>query len=238
MAVNHDPSERQWCRRVRRRHRRVTDHTRDPGREQHELSNRLYVGNCYRATSTSSSCVATPTTGIQMIRVVVSVTWGSTSCASASCGYVTATLLSGTADPVFDLNQAGPPQPIIVNPGSQTSAIGDTVSLQLNTSQGVPTFTWTATGLPSGLVISTAGLITGSPTTTTGSPFTVTATTTDSFLDTATASFSWTILPKLTFTNPGPQVAVAGQAITKLTLAATGGAGRRTPGPLPGYPVG
>jgi uncharacterized protein (TIGR03437 family) len=60
-------------------------------------------------------------------------------------------------------------------------------------SGGSGVYTFTATGLPSGLSISSAGVISGTPATTTAGPYTVVVTVTDSSSNTATKSYSLTI---------------------------------------------
>ena len=79
------------------------------------------------------------------------------------------------------------------NPGNQTGTVGTAVSLQLSASGGTAPYTWTATGLPAGLSISSGGAISGTPTTAATSNVTVTAK--DSTGTTGSASFSWTINP-------------------------------------------
>ncbi len=79
----------------------------------------------------------------------------------------------------------------VTNPGSQSTSVGGSVSLQLSASGGTAPYTWTATGLPAGLSISSAGKITGSPTT--AGSYSVTATAHDSASQTGSATFSWTV---------------------------------------------
>ena len=66
----------------------------------------------------------------------------------------------------------------VTNPGSQTSTVGSPVSLQMQGADSASgqTLTWSATGLPAGLSISSSGLISGTPTTAGPSSVTVTAT--------------------------------------------------------------
>jgi alpha-tubulin suppressor-like RCC1 family protein len=80
----------------------------------------------------------------------------------------------------------------VVQPGSQTSNVGGSVSLQIaaNDSNGA-TLTFSATGLPAGLSINSTGLISGSPTTPRVSSVTVTVT--DSMGASAAVSFSWAV---------------------------------------------
>jgi subtilase family serine protease len=77
------------------------------------------------------------------------------------------------------------------NPGSQTGTVGTAASLQLTSAGGTAPVTWTATGLPTGLAVSSAGLISGTPTT--AGAFTVTATAHDGTGATSPVTFNWTI---------------------------------------------
>ena len=55
----------------------------------------------------------------------------------------------------------------VTNPGNQTGVVNTAVSLQMGATDSVAgeTLTYSATGLPAGLSISSSGLITGTPTT-------------------------------------------------------------------------
>jgi hypothetical protein len=79
------------------------------------------------------------------------------------------------------------------NPGTQTSTAGTPASLQLTATDSAAgqTLTYTATGLPAGLSVSTAGLITGTPAT--AATTTVTATATDTTGAAGAATFTWTV---------------------------------------------
>ncbi|WP_436496305.1 S8 family peptidase [Actinokineospora sp. HUAS TT18] len=80
------------------------------------------------------------------------------------------------------------------SPGNQTSTVGTAIStLQLSASGGTAPYTWSATGLPTGLSISTSGAITGTPSA--AGTFNVTATATDSAspAKSGTTSFTWTV---------------------------------------------
>ena len=81
----------------------------------------------------------------------------------------------------------------VTNPGTQTSTIGTAVSLQVAASDSASgqTLTYSATGLPAGLSISPAGLISGTPTTHGSSSTTVKATDTTSVSGSAT--FTWNV---------------------------------------------
>ncbi|MCT9105075.1 M4 family metallopeptidase [Streptomyces mirabilis] len=81
----------------------------------------------------------------------------------------------------------------VTNPGSQSSTVGTAVSLQISASStNTGTLTYAATGLPTGLSISSStGAITGTPTT--AGTYSSTVTVTDSTGATGTASFTWTV---------------------------------------------
>jgi serine protease len=81
----------------------------------------------------------------------------------------------------------------VTNPGNQTGTVGTAVSLQIHATDSATgqTLTYSATGLPAGLSISTTGLITGTPTTAATSNVTVTAK--DTTGATGSTSFTWTI---------------------------------------------
>ena len=74
------------------------------------------------------------------------------------------------------------------NPGNQTARVGTAFSLSLSATGGATPYTWSATGIPAGLSISSAGVISGTPTTV--ATYSVVATVHDSASHTATASFT------------------------------------------------
>jgi len=82
----------------------------------------------------------------------------------------------------------------VTNPGNQTGTVGTAVSLQIKATDSASsqTLTYSATGLPAGLSISsTTGLISGTPTTVSSGSVTVTAKDTTSASGSAT--FTWSI---------------------------------------------
>jgi kumamolisin len=86
-----------------------------------------------------------------------------------------------------------PPDTITVtNPGNQSSTVGTAVSLQIKASDSTSgkSLTYSATGLPAGLSISSSGLVSGTPTTAGTSSTVVKAT---DGTGSGTASFSWTV---------------------------------------------
>lgn len=96
------------------------------------------------------------------------------------------------ADPTCTPTGGGP---VVNNPGNQSTAVNTAVSLQLTATGGTAPLHWTASGLPTGLSVSDAGLISGTPTV--ANTFNVTVTATDSATParSGSASFSWTIRP-------------------------------------------
>jgi Glycosyl hydrolase family 48/Cellulose binding domain/Putative Ig domain len=85
-------------------------------------------------------------------------------------------------------------QVTVTSPGNQTSTVGAAVSLQVHASDSATgqTLTYSATGLPAGLSISSStGLISGTPTTAGTSSVSVTVT--DGTGASGTATFTWTI---------------------------------------------
>lgn len=78
------------------------------------------------------------------------------------------------------------------NPGSQSSAVGAAVSLQINgTDSAGRALSYQATGLPPGLSISGSGLISG--TATTAGTYTVEVTASDASGSTGSTSFTWSV---------------------------------------------
>ena len=96
-------------------------------------------------------------------------------------------------------------------------------STTLAATGGISPYTWTTTAgsLPTGLNLSTAGVISGTPTA--SGPFGFTVKVTDSLGATSTASFSITINSPLSITTTGALPSVDAGVIYSVTLAATGG---------------
>ncbi len=78
----------------------------------------------------------------------------------------------------------------VTNPGAQTTKVGTATSLQLTASGGTGSYTWTVSGLPAGLSATSAGLISGTPTT--AGTYSVTATATSGG-SSGSATFSWVV---------------------------------------------
>jgi len=99
---------------------------------------------------------------------------------------------AATATPITDTWTTSTNPVVVTNPGNRSSAVNAAIApLQLSASGGTPGYTWTATGLPTGLSISSSGLISGTPTK--RATFTVTATATDTVGASGSATFTWTI---------------------------------------------
>jgi len=121
----------------------------------------------------------------------------------------------------------------VTNPGSQTGTVGTAASLQIAATDSASgqTLTYSATGLPAGLSISSStGLISGTPTTAGSNSVTVTAK--DTTGATGSASFTWTINSSttgntVTVTNPGSQTGTVGTAAS-LQISATDSASGQT----------
>jgi len=117
------------------------------------------------------------------------------------------------AEQTLTLTAAGsaPETVSVANPGNQTGTVGTAVSLQTSAtdSQSKP-LTFSATGLPAGLSINAAGLITGTPTTAGTSTVTVTAA---SGTATGSVTFTWTVNPVTGNLNGTHTVSIAGKAL-------------------------
>src|SRR3984893_18730365 len=130
----------------------------------------------------------------------------------------------------------------VTNPGTQTSTVGTAVSKQITATDSASgqTLTFTATGLPAGLSISSSGLITGTPTTAATSTTVVTAT--DGTGASGSASFSWVVTNPggniVTVTNPGTQNSVVGTAVSTQITATYSASGQTLPFTATGLPAG
>ena len=100
---------------------------------------------------------------------------------------------SGSATFTINVSGGGGNTVTVTNPGARTGTVGTAASLQISAtdSGSGQTLTFSATGLPAGLAISSSGLISGTPTTAGTSNVTVTAR--DGTGASGSASFTWTI---------------------------------------------
>ncbi|MET9617737.1 RICIN domain-containing protein [Kitasatospora indigofera] len=105
------------------------------------------------------------------------------------------------SEQTLTLTPTGPaPETVTLpSPGNQSGKVNTAVSLQLSANDSAgKTLTFSATGLPAGLSINSAGLVTGTPTTAGSSTVTVTA---SSGTATGTTSFTWAVNPALSGTH-------------------------------------
>ena len=131
----------------------------------------------------------------------------------------------------------------VTNPGSQSGTVGTAVSLQIHATDSASgqTLTYSATGLPAGLSISSStGLITGTPTASGSSSVTVTAT--DTTGAKGTASFTWTIGTvagnTVTVTTPANQTSTVGTAASLQISASDSASGQTLTYSATGLPAG
>jgi hypothetical protein len=184
-----------------------------------------YLGRCWQPPAGGDCGATQPAGAVELVRVVVAVTWPDRHCAAGTCSYVTATLVSGASrEPVFDPDQGAPP-PTVDSPGDQVGEVSVPASLQLTAVGGAPPLTWTADGLPAGLAMTSGGLVTGTPTAAGSHPVTVAVT--DGRNVVGAAAFDWTVnaLPRLT--SPGDQT-TAGGTSAALSIPISGGTGPLT----------
>ena len=136
--------------------------------------------------------------------------------------------LTGTAAFTWTVNAL----PALTTPGTQTSPVGNAVTFAVAETGGTAPLTWAASGawgssgLPAGLALNAStGAITGSPTTTGTHPVTITVT--DAVGTSATATFTWTVIPRPTITAPiaTTSVSTAQGGAASFQAAATGGTG-------------
>jgi type II secretory pathway pseudopilin PulG len=209
-----------------------------------------FVGYCWRGAGTGDGpCGKTQSDGaVQYVRVVVAVGWTGGNCNTTWCDYVSATLLDGTGDPVFNFNQAAPTSPQLVTVPDQSSVLGEAVDgvegisgcadpCAISASDGAPPMIFAATGLPAGLAMDSNGLVSGTPTT--KGTYSVTVTVTDAFLNTDTETFAWTIVDsKLRFDAPSDRSDPAGSAVNVAMTGASGGVGAPYTWAISGQPPG
>src|SRR5216683_457589 len=120
------------------------------------------------------------------------------------------------------------------------AAYGKAFQIQTSNDGSTWTLTFTATGLPAGLSISSSGLITGTPTTAATSTTVVTAT--DGTGASGSASFSWVVANPggniVTVTNPGTQNSVVGTAVSTQITATDSASGQTLTFTATGLPAG
>lgn len=179
-----------------------------------------YLGLCWQAKALIGQPIGDcgpVVTQLPFYRVVVAVTWTHRSCPASACVYLASTLVSIGDDPVFDLKR---PAPTVVDPPAQSGYVATAASLQITSTGGRLPLTWTATGLPPGLNMSSSALISGTPTA--AGTYTVVVRVTDKDSRTDDTTFTWTVVQPPALTTPGDQTSRTGTAVS-LTVPSTGG---------------
>ena len=131
-----------------------------------------------------------------------------------------------TTGPNISVSQTGIPQ--IVNPVTlSTGAEGETYApVTFGAVGGSPGYTWSATGLPTGLSISAGGLLSGTPAAGTQGDYSVVVRVTDTSQSSSTATYALRINPPLAITGPaslGP--GAVGETYAPVTFSGSGGLG-------------
>ncbi len=139
---------------------------------------------------------------------------------------------SGSATFSWTIGTAGSNTVTVTNPGSQSGTVGTAASLQIHATDSASgqTLTYSSTGLPTGLSISSStGLISGTPTA--AGTYSATVTAKDTTGASGSAAFTWTISAAggntITVTNPGSQSGTVGTAAS-LQIHATDSASGQT----------
>jgi prepilin-type N-terminal cleavage/methylation domain-containing protein len=178
-----------------------------------------YVGACWQPRA-GGACDVTPD-AVAYFRVVVAVTWVDKAC-TGDCSFVASTLVSNAAqDPVFNSNQTSA-APTVINPGNLATDVTVTLTRTLTASGGAPPLTWSSTGLPATMQVTSNGTLTGTPTV--PGTYNVTITATDGFGKVGSAAFTFTVNALPALTDPGMQQTVHGTAVN-YTVPMTGGTG-------------
>ena len=148
--------------------------------------------------------------------------------------------LESTFNGDFTGSAAG--QVSVINPGSITNAVGSTVDYQVQADDTCTgTLSYKASGLPTGLSISSStGVISG--TASTAGTYTVTLTGTDSTGPSGSAKFTWTVgstsTNTVTVTNPGSQNGTVGTAVSLQIAASDSASGQTLTYSASGLPAG
>ncbi|MGA0893857.1 MAG: beta strand repeat-containing protein, partial [Ilumatobacteraceae bacterium] len=122
---------------------------------------------------------------------------------------------------------------VAVNPVSITTAslpaatVDAAYSTTLVAAGGSGTYTWTATGVPAGMSLSSTGVLSGTPTAAATSSISFTVSDNGTPVRTSTRSLSLVVSTSLVVTTASLNSVVAGSAFS-FTLASTGGSGTKT----------
>lgn len=189
----------------------------------------FYVGRCReQAGVANGSCRPTDqadadpaVADVPFFRVVVAVTWNHRGCKAGLCSYVTSTLISSALDSRFNLKR---PAPTVTDPGMMVSYRAKPESRQMDARGGLLPLTWSLHSgrLPTGLSMSSTGLVTGTPSVSESVSFRVRVTDRSGAASNPSPAITWKIVEPLTMTNPNNQTSHVGTA-DSLSLTATGG---------------
>ncbi|WIN00384.1 Ig domain-containing protein [Actinoplanes oblitus] len=178
----------------------------------------LYLGKCWEQSG-GGACTDDDTQPIAMVRAVVGVSWPSHVCDEGTCSVASSTLFGAGAsgDPVFGTGAI-----TVTAVDDQLNDLGSAIApLQLSATGGTQPYTWSVTGLPSGLTFDPAtSSVSGTPTT--AGTSTVTVTVKDAQGKTAKDTFTWTIVTNLTLAKIADQGTTQGRKVT-LSPSAAGG---------------
>jgi hypothetical protein len=155
---------------------------------------------------------------------------GASTPTSRATRHTTKTTVAGTTTTTPTTTTPGQPhsgsgspavQVVVHNPGNQVGAVGQAIlPIVMSATGGSPPYSWSATGLPSGLTIDAdSGQISGKPISTCACKVTVLAI--DSAGDSGTASLTWTVGQAPSITSPAAVTFTVGQSET-FTINATG----------------
>jgi hypothetical protein len=106
------------------------------------------------------------------------------------------------------------------NPGNQVGEVSVAASRQLTAAGGAPPVTWSGSGLPTGLAISSSGLITGTPSA--AGTYSVQVSATDGLQLVGTAGFTWTVNALPLLVAPADQATAVNTPVS-LAISRTGG---------------
>ncbi len=129
--------------------------------------------------------------------------------------HVTVTATDGTYKSSQSFVWTVTPRVALVNPGDQSNASGDSVSLQLSATSPGGTMTYSASGLPSGLSLNNStGLISGTlpSSDVSATPYSVTVTANDG-TSSSSQTFAWTI-SAINLVSPGDQTNNDGDTVS------------------------
>ncbi|MGB9230201.1 MAG: Ig-like domain repeat protein [Terracidiphilus sp.] len=144
---------------------------------------------------TSPLCAGAPISLTQVIGNIANPAPITYPVVNGTSGYVYAIQSGGIYFVAPPLGCGVTPPPIQISTAAlPAGTVGTAYSQTITASGGTPPYTWSATGLPSGLTIGpSTGTISGTPTVDAGSPYSVTVTVTDTNSNTATKNYSLAI---------------------------------------------